>query len=690
MLFDEAGGRRRGWRIAVAAAAAALFCALAAPGMVRAAELTVNSTGDQADSTLGVGCLTAEEIDAGEAEEECTLRAALETSNASEGVFDTLAFDEVVFDGQAPATIVLGSSLPTVADAGLVNGRQCPTEAGETGPCVGVEGPGSGPALIVEETEGFELAGLAFTGASVGIEVSASPRFKAQASWFGVKLDGSPGANTTGILLRPGSANGRIGGEGPETRNVFANSAANGLEIHGAAGARVLGNYFGIEPDGSTPALNGGDDIEVASTGGSEAVGTAIGTKIRLEGVTTAQCDFGCNVISGAGDHGVDLVGDGGSEAPTAATTIAGNYIGLNSTGSAAVANTSTGVRVGKAAQTVIGGPKAGEANRINGGGVAVLAGPGAVDLVVRGNRIGFDAAGTGSMEAPGEGIVVNSTGLTNVALEATIAGNAIAMESGVAISQQGFGAAISGNVISSADTGIRVFASNAKHGNLIEGNVIEAVEYSGILIENDLNDVFANEISSAGGQRDLGQRLAAVGRERKPRRRRCGRGRERNRRQWRQRDRDPQPRKNRQRGGQESRLWQRRPLPRSGCGFSGNRTERPEPRDQTAADLECGRSECRGRRRPGGCHRAGLPQAGHPGGGARGIPRRRHGRRRRQLESHLRQRDSRRDGRCRHADQRSGRHLGVGHGDDERCRGRRRRLRVHRWVGMHRRVERP
>jgi hypothetical protein len=216
--------------------------------------------------------------------------------------------------------------------------------------------------------------------------------------------------------------------------------------------------------------------------------------------VTSAQCDFGCNVISGAGSHGIDLVGDGGAEAPAAATTIAGNYIGLDATGSAAVANTSTGIRVGKAAQTVIGGPKAGEANRINGGGVAVLAGPGAADLVVRGNRIGFDAAGTGGMAPPGEGIVVNSTGLTNVALEATIADNAIAMDGGTAIAQQGFGARISGNAISSADTGIRVFASNAKHGNLIEGNVIEAAKTTGILVENDLNEVFANEISGAGG----------------------------------------------------------------------------------------------------------------------------------------------------------------------------------------------
>jgi hypothetical protein len=484
----------------LAALLVSLACVHAVPSVAGAVELVVNSTGDAADPALGVGCLTREELDEGKAAEECTLRAALERSNGSAGEADAIAFDEGVFEGQAGDQIALGSSLPAVTDSVFVNGRQCQTAADVAGPCVGVDGPGSAPALVIDETEGVELTGLAITGASIGIEVVASPGFKVQASWIGVELDGSAGGNGTGILLGPGSDNGRIGGEGPEARNVLAHSAADALDIHGAANARVLGNYFGIEPDGSTPAANGDKDIEVASTGGLEAVGTTIGTKIRASGVTTPQCDFGCNVISGAGSHGIDLMGDGGAEAPAVASTVAGNYLGLNATGSAAVANAVTGIRVGKAAQTVIGGTKAGEANRINGGGVGILAGPGAADLVIQGNRIGFDETGAGSLVPPGEGIVVNSTGLSGVAVEAAIVDNAITMEGGIGIAQQGFGARIADNEILSADTGIRVFASTAKHGNLIEGNAVAAATSSGILIENDLNDVLANEVSGSGG----------------------------------------------------------------------------------------------------------------------------------------------------------------------------------------------
>jgi CSLREA domain-containing protein len=51
--------------------------------MARAAEYTVNSTGDQVDEALSsAGCKTALAT--------CTLRAAMEESNASVGVEDTI------------------------------------------------------------------------------------------------------------------------------------------------------------------------------------------------------------------------------------------------------------------------------------------------------------------------------------------------------------------------------------------------------------------------------------------------------------------------------------------------------------------------------------------------------------------------------------------------------------------------
>lgn len=489
MLFGGTFGRRRSvWPALVPAL---VVCALVAVPAARAETFTVDSVGDQVDAVPGdESCETAGTT--------CTLRAAIEESD-SLGESATIEFEEGTFEGQTGATIDLGSSLPPIAVPMFLNGRSCQPAATASGPCVGIDGISGEPALVVSGGEEVEIWGLAITGAQIAVSVADSPRFKAQASWFGIGLDGAPDSNATGILIGSGASESQVGGEGPEERNVIAASTLDGLDVHGSSKVRVLGNYFGVAPDGVTPEANGGDDVEVASSAGHEAAGTAIGTKVRPEGVATAECDLGCNVIADAAANGIDLEGDGGSETPAVATTIAGNYIGLGAGGTAAIANAGAGVRVGKAAQTVIGGPKAGEGNRINGGAVAVSAGPAAPDLVVYGNAIGADASGDGTLAPPGEGIVVNSGVLASAALEATIVSNVLRMQGGPGIVQRGFGARIAENEVVGAETGVRTFGSTEKHGNLIEGNLIEAAPTSGILIENNLNWVAGNEISGAG-----------------------------------------------------------------------------------------------------------------------------------------------------------------------------------------------
>ena len=455
--------------------------------MASAETFEVNSTADEVDAVLGnETCLTAEG--------KCTLRAAIEEADESAEEFDSIHFDEEVFEGQAGDTIVLGSSLPPVTDSVEIFGRTCATAAGASGPCVGVDGLGGSPALTIENADGVEVWGLAITGAQTGIEATGSPELRIQASWIGVELDGGEGANGTGIFLGPGSNDALIGSEGAERRDVIANSSADGLDIHGASRARVLGDYFGVEPDGSTLAANG-KDIEVTSeSGGLEAAENRIGTKVEPEFVG-GSCDRGCNVISGASSSGVDLQGNGGSEAPAVATTILGNFIGLDAAGAAAVPNAAAGILVGEAAQTVIGGPKAAEANRVNGGTVGVLSGPAAPDLLISGNLIGVDAGGAGSLAPPGEGIVVESAELPSPALEATIVGNRLIMEGGVGIAQHGYGARVGENEIRGAGTGIWTSGTIETHGNRIERNTIEGAAGSAILVENNLNEVLGNEI---------------------------------------------------------------------------------------------------------------------------------------------------------------------------------------------------
>jgi CSLREA domain-containing protein len=486
---SKGGGRQRSGAIAVAILLL-LACALLAAPIAAASEFTVNSTADKADAVSGVNCAQGEV-------EECTLRAAIEEANSA-GESGAIQFEEGVFEGGAGDTIALGSSLPTVTvPLTIGSGRMCPTAVGVEGPCVEIDGLSGDPALVFENAEEAQLLDVAITGAQTAVVLEGSPRVKIRGNWFGIKLDGSPGGNGTGVLAGPGSNRSFIGGEGDEHRNVFADSAGDGLDVHGASNVKVFGNYFGVEPDGVTPLANGGDDIEVASSGGFEATGTAIGTRVSSASAASPQCDGGCNVIAGAALNGVDLAGDGGVEAPAASTAIAGNYIGLNADGTAAVPNTGAGVRVGEAAHTVIGGPSAGEANRINGGNAGVLAGPAAGDLSVRGNLIGTDATGAGTLAPPGDGIVVNSDEFSSPGLEAEIGDNVIGMEGGLGVSQQGHGAWIFDNRIFGARIGIKVFGFS-EYGNVIEGNLVEDLVANGVLIEGSFNEVIGNSIIGA------------------------------------------------------------------------------------------------------------------------------------------------------------------------------------------------
>lgn len=487
MLVDGMLGRRRGWALAIVAMA--LACLLVAVPMARAEQFTVNSTADEVDDSLGdESCHTTGGV--------CTLRAAIEEGD-SLGESTSIRFDEGTFDGQTSSTIALGSGLPAVTVPVFIEGT-CEVSAGVIGPCVGIDGTSGQPALVVSNAEESEISGLAITGAQTAISLQGSPRTKVQGNWFGVALGGASAGNGTGVLVGPGSNRSLIGGEGPEKGNVFAGSSADGLDVHGGNGVRVFGNYFGVKPDGITPSPNGGDDIEVVSTEGLEVTGTEIGTRVNPTAAATPRCDGGCNVISGSVSNGVDLEGEG-EESPATSTSVLSNYVGVNATGTAVVPNAAAGVNVGEAAHTLVGGPSAGEANRINGGSVGVLAGPSAGDLAVRGNLIGLDAAGSGTLDPPADGIVVDSAELASPALEAEIVGNEIRMEGGVAILQRGQGAWIHGNEIFGSQTGIRTFAPT-EYGNVVEGNLIEGSTASGILVENNLNEIVANEVLGTGG----------------------------------------------------------------------------------------------------------------------------------------------------------------------------------------------
>jgi hypothetical protein len=431
------------------------------------------------------------------ADGKCSLRAALEESNSSAEASDAIFFEEEPFEADDPP-ITLVSELPVVTDQVSIVGRECETGAGVVGPCVEIDGLDSAPALTVAKvavTEGFvDIESLAITDSEVGIEAEEVDFLRIRNNWFGIGVDGGAAANEIGIRLGPGSEEAQIGGEGPGTGNLFAHSTI-GLDLLGASKVKVVGNRFGVAPTGTEAAANG-TDIAIASTKTSAAIGNTVGTRVSPEAAATAQCDGGCNLISGSGSSGIDL-DSGGERLPAVGTTVAGNHIGLDATGEASIPNAGAGVFVGSASHTVIGGPRAGDTNRIVDGSAAVEAGPEASNLIVRGNLIGSRATASETADPPEDGLLIDSTGLSLPTQEAVILENEIGLAGGIGISQAGLGSEISGNLIAGAATGIEVQEEGFE--NLIESNVVKAANV-GLLVKGRFNAIVGNAI--VGGQK--------------------------------------------------------------------------------------------------------------------------------------------------------------------------------------------
>jgi CSLREA domain-containing protein len=486
--------------------AVALSCllALAVPALASAAEYTVDSTADEADAAPDGICETEANV--------CTLRAAVEQANVSPAT-DAVRFDSS-FDGKAGDTIALTlgdiAIEAPLAVLGSSPGQQCQTSASTgtppvpiPGPCVEVTGAG-----LDVESSGVLVRGLAITGAGTAIGVAGgSTGFDAQNDWVGVMLDGTEDGNGTGISIGPGADGATIGGRGPvsptapepnRARNVIAGNDGVGLDLEGASGASIQGNYFGVGPDGAE-ALANARDIEITDSTGataSKAEGNEIGAELTGLAPATRECDDACNVISGAAEAGVDLEGDGSGqdEAPASGpTTIRGNHIGLDATGADPVPNGTDGVYAGAAPEVVVGGAPFADGNHIAGGEYGVH-GTGGDGLEVVGNQIGYDGRGA-PVSAPSKvGILVDSGALSSRLAAAEIKFNLVRASSGEGIEQRFAGADITGNMLSGGTIGIRTLGAVGAVGNSIQGNLVQ-LSGRGIVVENGDNAIAANEV---------------------------------------------------------------------------------------------------------------------------------------------------------------------------------------------------
>ena len=224
----------------------------------------------------------------------------------------------------------------------------------------------------------------------------------AKSNYIGTDITGMTAVpNTYGLVIN--SQFDTVGGVNAADRNVIAGNQI-GMQVLQPQDT-VQGNYIGLNAAGQ-PLGNFGNGV-LLSVPGASIGGTAAGAG---------------NVISANG-NGIVVTASG--------TTIQGNLIGTDPTGTTAMGNTGSGVFVSTQGNTTIGGTSAGARNVISGNkanGVRISGDNTTTGNVIQGNYIGTNAAGA-AMGNSWAGVSIQGAAGTTVG--GTGGGNVIAFNYG-------------------------------------------------------------------------------------------------------------------------------------------------------------------------------------------------------------------------------------------------------------------
>ena len=303
-----------------------------------------------------------------------------------------------IYNAQTHDNIVAGNYIGTDVTGTLARGNQWGVAfqfTGGGGPMrnrVGTNGDGIADAAERNVISGNTSHGVLISGAGADQNVVAGNYIGINAAGVAALANGSRGVQISG-----GAKSNRVGTNGDGVadaaeRNVISGNNSFGVLISGAGTDQniVAGNYIGTNADGTAAVANASYGLLISGGAQNNRVGT------NGDG---AHDDAERNVISGNASVGVYL-----SDAGTDQNVVAGNYIGTNATGTAALANVSTGVQIDGGAKSNRVGTNgdgvadAAERNVIsgNGGRGVWIAGAGTDHNVVAGNYIGTDKDGNG------------------------------------------------------------------------------------------------------------------------------------------------------------------------------------------------------------------------------------------------------------------------------------------------------
>jgi hypothetical protein len=291
---------------------------------------------------------------------------------SGDGIYAAVGFNGII--GNYIGTDISGTLARPNLGNGIVLAGNYASTVGGSGIARNVISGNLDKGIVIVGQSNFNLgAGYNFvTGNYIGVDATGS-RALGNRFW-GVMVDSS-----TDNLIGPG--------------NILSSNGLNGVAIVGASSRfnSVIGNLIGTDAGGTQALGNGQDGVLIADASHNKVGGTE--TRLR-------------NVISANGLGGIDLVGG----PTTTANTIAGNYIGTDITGTHALPNSFSGVKIDNVPGNTVGGGDPGAGNLISGNleaGVLIGGASGTANMV-QGNLLGTDASGTGALGNALWGVALN------------------------------------------------------------------------------------------------------------------------------------------------------------------------------------------------------------------------------------------------------------------------------------------
>ncbi|WP_076348123.1 beta strand repeat-containing protein [Paludisphaera borealis] len=325
------------------------------------------------------------------------------------------------------------------------------------------------------------------------------------------------GNSANGVFVN-GSGLVTIGGATSGESNVISGNQASGIVISkndgGYHGNIVTGNKIGVGADGATAVPNNNSGIIVSLSSNNvigwstAAPGQGLGNQIsgnQLYGV----------LIAGNPDYPGLTVNNTIQGNVIGADSFA-------TTAKAKLGNSSDGVFLLNAPSNTIGGLQRSQGNVISGNkaqGVRIFGGA-SHDNLVANNFIGVDSTGSTAVANGGNGVILDNAGYNLVGYGNIISGN---QQSGVMVSsttQSGAGSVVAGNLIGLDAMGAKAIPNNASGvlifgssyngvvNNFISGNALDGVQIfsPGTGAKADSNFVGGNSIGADwSGARALG-----------------------------------------------------------------------------------------------------------------------------------------------------------------------------------------